>query len=305
VGGLLILAIRRFPAPIVVGTGGENMKHLVGVALMVVGAGWQTMARAEVSEDLKFCAALKSSKERLGCYDAAMRLAKPAPVVLVEPPRPNTAYLPPALKKSRFGGLYAGVTGGYEFANSNPYISYAKPAGPIVGTPIGTPFVPIDSLKGAKVGGLFGYNAAAGDLLFGFEGRAQYSFSKSHQADLYIYPDLTFPRTLQTCFPSCGNPDLSGFGPIGISASIEQTVARNHQWQVDFSTRTGIIFGDSLIYAKTGVGAEDSFFRSTYRFSQTLCDPVLVIQKLKPQFRLCSRNRLQEHHQYSRHNHQY
>jgi hypothetical protein len=56
------------------------MKYLIGVALIVIGAGWHASARAEVSEDLKFCAALKSSKERLGCYDAAMRIGKPGSV---------------------------------------------------------------------------------------------------------------------------------------------------------------------------------------------------------------------------------
>src|SRR5436305_10454647 len=122
-----------------------------------------------------------------------MRLETAAPVVVVTKVAPTPVDLPASQKTSRFGGVYAGVTGGYEFANSKTYTSYAKPGGfaPPGGTPPGIPFAPVDSLAGAKVGGLLGYNVVAGDILFGLEGRAQYSFSKSYQQDLYAYPSLS------------------------------------------------------------------------------------------------------------------
>jgi hypothetical protein len=253
------------------------MKYVVGIALIVIGAGWQGVARAEVSEDLKFCAALRSSKERLGCYDAAMRLAGPAPVTVMPIAEPVPGTLPATPKTSRFGGLYAGVTGGYEFANSKTYTTNSRP---FDADPILTPFAPIDSLKGPKIGGLFGYNAEAGNLLLGFEGRAQYSFSKSYQADLHAFPALTFPMTLATCGPNCKETDFISRRPFTYLESLLQSEARNHRWQVDVSARTGIIFGDWMLYAKTGVGLEDSLHRTVNSATIGSCDPIIAFQTI-------------------------
>jgi hypothetical protein len=55
------------------------MKYLT-ICALATGALWHGAARAEVSDDLRFCGSLKSGAERLACYDAAARIAaRPAP----------------------------------------------------------------------------------------------------------------------------------------------------------------------------------------------------------------------------------
>jgi hypothetical protein len=48
------------------------MRLLIAAHLLLGAATFAHPAKAEVSENLKFCAAFKSSKERLACYDAAI-----------------------------------------------------------------------------------------------------------------------------------------------------------------------------------------------------------------------------------------
>jgi hypothetical protein len=255
------------------------MKYLIGVALIAIGASWHAVARAEVSEDLKFCAALKSSKERLGCYDAAMRIGKNArsAVAVPEPvvAKVSTAVLVPVPTPARFSGLYVGVTGGYEFANSKTSVP-TDPFPGLINRFFVNPDVPIDSMRGAKVGAVIGYNAVAEPLLFGFEGRAQYSLSSASQSG---QGSTALPQNFPfTCpvYPICQEQNIQ---PFTLSAPVYQNVSRYHQWQIDLSARSGMTFGDWLFYAKAGAGAEDTFYKSSTTFTISSCDPTVVRQR--------------------------
>lgn len=199
---------------------------------------------------------------------------EPVPAALVPAAVPAPVRGP---KNARFAGFYAGITGGYEIPVSKHYVSH-----PFPGSDLGTPVVPVDSLQGGKAGGIIGYNAVVEPLLVGFEARAQYSFSHSFQAFSRNVGDATFPKALGTCFPTCGDPATISWTPVSLGSSFLDTAARYHHWQVDVSARTGILSGDWMIYAKTGLGLEDSLFRTSNSSSSVLCDPVLGIQRTNP-----------------------
>lgn len=142
-----------------------------GAIALVTSVAWYGVAQAEISEDLKFCANLKISRERLACYDAAARVENRTtskaettqPVVVKALPLQSKAAL------SRFDRAYVAITGGYDFAQSKP--------NSVAGLANTTQF---DAINGPKIGGVVGYNATTGALLLGFEARAQYSFGDSH-----------------------------------------------------------------------------------------------------------------------------
>lgn len=139
--------------------------------------------------------------------------------------------------KSRFEGTYAGVTGGYDFATTDTrqavapaYIQNYYPG-------LTYPEIPRNSLQGAKVGVLSGYNSTAGDVLVGIEARGQYQFAKAQRASEYHY--------------------ASDFTWIG-SADIGFNNKRQREWQFDLVGRLGLIRGDWLVFGKLGLGIEQA-----------------------------------------------
>lgn len=203
-----------------------------------------TAARADISADLKFCAGLSASKERLACYDAAARIEKhgerKAAALPVRPaPVANAmAYSPtPVLPKSPFNGAYIGATGGWDVATA-----------PIYDLPNRSFVVPIpETVSGAKVGLLGGYNVTSDRMLIGFEGRWQHNFSVATTSSRYSTAAQPLPFVTYS-------PERQ----FTVSSTITDITRLSHPDQVDFSLRGGIIFGDLLVFGKVGVGAEST-----------------------------------------------
>lgn len=140
--------------------------------------------------------------------------------------------------KSRFDGIYIGVTGGYDFATTPTrtklYRGYEFPG-------METPVIPNDSVAGAKVGGVGGYNLTMDRLLVGVEARFQYAFSSTSRSTSYRpTPDPT-PSAYPSLFQ---NLEADFWGRI------------ERQAQFDLVARGGIVIDDWLAFGKLGGGIE-------------------------------------------------
>lgn len=210
-------------------------------------AGLITPAQAEISQDLKFCAGLKNSTERLACYDAAARIEKRDNRELVTRPITRTpasnamAYSPaqaPAPKKSRFEGAYVGFTAGYDIPatalRDPPYPYYYSDP-------------PADAIGGVKVGLVGGYNVTIDRLLLGIEGRWQHNYSVATATGGSSWGAQTIPFVTY-------NPSL----PFTILESNINTTRLSHPDQLDFSVRAGVLFGDLMLFGKVGAGIEST-----------------------------------------------
>lgn len=213
-----------------------------------------TEANAGISEDLTFCSNLKSSKERLACYDAAARIEKRKSTrslshTAVSAPPPST---PPSPKKF-YGGYVVGL-GGYDFGGDHPGSS-----------PFARPTLPM--MQGALAGAAAGWNFQSEGLLFGIEGRAFYSMSKAKRSDSFVRSPISFPSWTGWCQsfgdPFCTTNASAPQFPFGLTYreaySLTNTLERTAAF--DASARFGGVIDDVLIYAKIGGGAE--MIRST------------------------------------------
>lgn len=227
---------------------------LVAGAVMFVCAG---QANAGISDDLRFCSSLKNSKERLACYDAAARIEnhKPAiPARMRLDATPATKPAPhPVATKSPFDGAYVGIVGGYDFNVSDPYV-YDLPLG------ASFPIVPDNSIRGGKIGGTIGYNLTSGPILAGFEARAFYNFGDASQSVTHRYPgtELPYISSWSWCSSPCVYDPRMDPTSYAVSSTNTYTLKRSRPWQADFSVRTGLIFDDWLVYARTGLGFEQT-----------------------------------------------
>jgi hypothetical protein len=224
------------------------MRTLVLGAIIAIAALSGT-ARAEISEDLKFCAGRKASKERLACYDAAARLEQPRNVLeaskVVATPvvqQVTTTILRP----SRFAGAYVGAFGGYDFSITSAYSGYGTVPRP-------------DSVHGGFAGGVAGYNAVSGNILVGVEGRGQYNFGKAvSTAD---YPFNTPMLNLPLAFGGCrGCQPTDPFPGSNVTFQLvtdgKSTSSFYRPYSFDVSFRSGIVNDQWLLYGKAGAGIE-------------------------------------------------
>lgn len=175
--------------------------------------------------------------------------------------------------KSRFDGAYLGITGGYDFANSN-----ADLTGPY-------PFIPQDSVHGAKFGGFAGFNATSGSILMGFEARAQHSLGESKFSRTSSASGVSFPQFLSwmQCY-GCSQEFLDNYptssNPLVIKYNETNSVMRTRPWQADLSVRAGLKFDDWLVFAKLGGGAAQSVTKVTHDASGTqTCDPIVIRER--------------------------
>lgn len=234
-------------------------------------------AHADISADLKFCAGLKVSKERLACYDAAARIEKHSDrkvVTRTVPAAPVSnamAYSPPpALPKSRFDGAYVGVTAGYEI--------------PMTAARNGWTYsVPPDSLSGPKFGAVVGYNVTSDRFLAGIELRGQYLNSNNSASSLYKYGSPNLPHLLGGCYgctPTSGT--MTWPGSINLNTSQLQKLEIDRRWQADISVRGGVIVQDWLIFAKAGLGAEETRTRYTMdqSGSKNCINPIVTLETI-------------------------
>jgi hypothetical protein len=184
--------------------------------------------------------------------------------------------------KSRFSGAYVAVTGGYDFAT--------KDAGPVTnGSGFGSfayPNVPLESLSGAKVGGVVGYNVVSGPILFGFEARGHINFARAEAsvATTGFGTTLPFMISSMTCF-GCdpvfldNYPLPTSYGPISLQSQTTVTTVTKRPWMADGSARLGMIVGDWLIYSRAGVGAEQTETKTTTDNSGSrLCNNPLFVR---------------------------
>jgi hypothetical protein len=206
-----------------------------------------TLACAEVSDDLKFCGSLKSGAERLACYDAAARIAvksTPARAAARAVPLDAQAAVPfkataldPLPAHNPFGGYYVGVGGGY---------------GLIGGRTVFDGFGPFDSANGGFVSAVAGRNIGFNWGIVGIEVDGR-----------WLGETAAMSRII--------NPGTFDSGS-GLSSYRYQNDAAAHA-----ALRVGVTYGDSLIFAKAGLGAT----RITERFSTDrsgiyFCDPSLI-----------------------------
>jgi hypothetical protein len=234
-------------------------------------------ADAGISEDLAFCSNVKSSKERLACYEAAARIERRKsthrpPHAAANASSPST---PPSPKK--FHGGYVVGLGGYDFGGDNPGSrAFVAPTLP--------------TMQGALVGGAVGWNFQSESLLFGLEGRAFYSMSKAERSDSFVGSPISFPYWSGWC-QSFGNPFCTTnasapqfpFGlpyrsAFALTNKLERTIA------FDASVRFGGVVDDVLIYARLGGGAETIKSTSTSDSTARLTcnNPVSVVVPTGP-----------------------
>lgn len=238
--------------------GGVTMKRLLVLLALFISA---SPALAEVSADLKFCGGLKSSAERLACYDAAARIAsvtKPQPrsVVVQQEPAPVIEAMaydhgPVSARpvtRSNFDGLYAAIGGGYgastgrTFDVSGPFSYRTNFWG--YGDKLGT----MDGPSGKfTVGG----NIANGWGLVGLEFQGRF-FGEG--ADL--------------------GKQFTAHGYYGVTGLATYSYKYRNDAGLHTAIRAGVIAGDTLIFAKLGVGASrvtETFTADERGLSVTYC----------------------------------
>lgn len=203
-------------------------------------------AIAEVSDDLKFCGSLKDRAERLSCYDAAARIAsRPSPVIRTaarvstpsleaQAAMPAKAIIEAPPLRNRFDGYYAAIGGGY---------------GLISGRSAFNGIGPFDSAQGPFVTAVAGRNLGFNWGIVGIEVDGRWLGETASRSN------TIFPGILD-----------SGSGVS--SYRYENDIAAHA------SLRVGVVYGDSMIFAKAGLGA----VRATERFRADttgilFCDP--------------------------------
>jgi outer membrane immunogenic protein len=142
------------------------MKIRVAALAAATAVAWASAAQAAISEDLKFCASLRSGKERLACYDAAARIESTQasrPVRNTSPTSPAVSQTPlpvmdaqaaivtkaPPVAAANWQGFYIGANGGWAGATGSLNFDEKHKLGNWLG------------------GGQFGYNAQSGQIVFG------------------------------------------------------------------------------------------------------------------------------------------
>lgn len=213
---------------------------------------------AEVSSDLRFCGGLKSSAERLACYDAAARIAaRPPvrpPVVADRAERPALdaqASLPtkaPILQlpmRSAFDGYYLAAGGGYGVGTGRE----ARVSGNYTTTFLGD--LNFQNTIGGSAHFAVGRNIVFDRGFVGFELAGRYGGEGE----------------------SVSSSSFSFFSPTLIGSGIDSYRYRNNA-AVHAAIRTGIVFDDLMIFAKAGIGASriaESFTADERGISLFIC----------------------------------
>lgn len=159
----------------------------------------------------------------------------------------NLASAQDAKLRSGFDGAYLGVTGGYDFRASDPYV-YRPVMTSYLASDLTVPVVPPSALEGGKFGATLGRNTTLGQVLIGVEGRGQYSFTRGAMALHYTQ-----------VFPPAPYQNLD----------VDFLAERQRDWQFDISSRFGVQFNDWLVFGKLGVGIERVRIRYNSDWSKT------------------------------------
>lgn len=217
-------------------------------ATLAVLAGSCLPAAAEVSEDLKFCGARKGASERLACFEAVTRGASnAAPTRPVARAAPSNAQAAVSVKaavlealpaRNPFDGYYAAVGAGYGVITGR-------------GNNISNPF---DSGQGASVNAVAGRNIGFNWGIVGIEADGRWLGEKASTSTIF-------------------NPGFFLASGSGVASYRYQNDLAAH-----VALRMGVTYGDSLVFAKAGVGAA----RVTETFVSDargilFCDPALFV----------------------------
>ncbi|WGS21699.1 MULTISPECIES: hypothetical protein [unclassified Bradyrhizobium] len=207
-------------------------------------------ARAEISEDLKFCANLKAGKERLACYDAAARIERTKPIANVSPPagvvKPAPIATPP--RRSQFAGAYAGASGGYDIASmgTGNQSNFGL-----------TPYAPGGAVQGPSVGAFAGYNVVQGNLLVGAELRGRYSFAKAEDSVEPSPSSTPLPVWIGSCWGCAPGGGIST-DRVTLFSAPRYSASYRRPYAADASFRVGFTASDWLFYGRAGAGIEKS-----------------------------------------------
>ena len=219
-----------------------------------------SVAHAEVSDDLRFCGALKAGQERLACYDAAARIAQRprTPVQAVStptyPPMEAQASVTKAAPMhieaphNKFAGTYVALGGGYGVESSrSSYVSGTFSGGANFSV----------APNGGHGSVAVGHDIAVGSGIVGLEFGGRFE-GESHSGTVASAPFL--------------------FSPISGSASSSYSF--KNDIGLHLALRAGLTFDDLLIFGKVGVGASrisESFASDERGIAIAFCTPGVFI----------------------------
>jgi hypothetical protein len=219
-----------------------------------------SVAHAEVSDDLRFCGALKAGQERLACYDAAARIAQRprTPLQAVS----TSAYPPMEAQSSitkaaptlieappnKFAGTYVALGGGYgvESGRSSYVSGYFTSGAPFSVTP-----------SGGHGSVAVGHDIAVGSGIVGLEFGGR--FEGESQRETAISAPFQFSA---------------------IAGSASTSYSFKNDIGLHLALRGGLTFDDLLIFGKVGVGASriaESFASDERGIAITFCTPGVFI----------------------------
>lgn len=199
--------------------------------------------KADVSEDLKFCATIKSRGERLACFDAAARIAR----TKLASERPNlsrtggSGYREPAVSKQSWTGVFVGIgVGGGRTIN--------KANGTLVSQPGGNPTVAIGGVTTSPVSS----NASGNGATFSVRTGANWQFNDLLVAGLL--GDLSLPSiraSQSTNVGPCDHPACTS------SFSFQDSSEFRANWSATIAARGGFLVGENWIYGLGGLAIAD------------------------------------------------
>lgn len=199
------------------------MRTFVAFGAMAIVAAPFTAA-AEVSADLVFCSKPASPRERIACYDAAARIAARGPSFVSVPAasRDVTPYVE-APVKNPLQGAFVAIGGSYGLS-AERQVS--------LGTGIALGASDLLSTQGWSGRAVAGYNATAGNFLFGAEIAGRFGSEGAKFETTAIAAALPFA--------------------LGVGMANYQI---KNDAGVHIAARAGITFDQTLVFARAGVGA--------------------------------------------------
>jgi hypothetical protein len=222
------------------------MMRRIFALLASAAASFPLAAQAAVSDDLTFCSKLTDRSERVACYHAAARIAEnartrkvsgvaPAASTALQS-QPAAAKAPPVAAShalsNPFDGFYIAGGGTYGWSTGRPFSTASSSIFPSVAV---NPQSNGDALASGPSGVVAaGYNVTTGRLLFGLEADARFG------RESWSTTGVTTASALPT-----------STGSNGI-ATASYTI--NSNFAAHLSARAGGMIGDTLVFAKLGVG---------------------------------------------------
>lgn len=200
-------------------------------------------AKADVSEDLKFCASIKSRTERLTCFDAAARIAgRQTTVERAAIPAIRSSDRKEQIVQSRSWTGYSigGAVGGGRVIS--------KTAGSLVSLPGGNPTVAV----GGETTSPVSQNAGGNGATFSVRTGANWQFNDLLVAGLLGDVSLPAGRASQSAnVGPCNHPACTD------SFSFADASELRVNWSATIAARGGFLLGETWIYGLGGLAIAD------------------------------------------------